>query len=155
MFQAWLVRTQCPELLDGGVPDIEFKTIQSTSSKKEGAENGFNKKAKGKPCFQLAASMIGRLFIDVKLFPGCTNPKFFFQHQVKRAKASGLPFEIVRADSAYLTIENLLCIAKLSLWYAIGAPATFSVVKSGIESLKKWREENQKTLSSCQKEFRS
>jgi hypothetical protein len=78
LFQAWLVKTQCPELLEGGVLDIDVKTIQSASSKKEGAENGFNKKAKGKPCFQLAASMIGRLFIDVRLFPGCTNPKFFF-----------------------------------------------------------------------------
>lgn len=137
MFQAWLVRTQCPELLEGGVLDIDVKTIKSTSSKKEGAENGFNKKAKGKPCFQLAASLIGRLFIDVKLFPGCTNPKDFFQKQIKRAQALGLPFEIVRADSAYLTIENLLFIGKISLWYAIGAPATFSVVKSGIESFKK------------------
>jgi hypothetical protein len=70
LFQAWFVKTQCPELLEGGVLDIDVKTIKSASSKKEGAENGFNKKAKGKPCFQLAASLIGRLFIDIKLFPG-------------------------------------------------------------------------------------
>ena len=81
LFQAWLIRTECPELLEGKVLDIDIKTIKSTSSKKEGAENGFNKKAKGKPCFQLAASFIGRLFIDVKLFPGCTNPKFFFKNR--------------------------------------------------------------------------
>lgn len=142
LFQAYLIKTCCPELLDGNVLDIDVKTIQSASSKKDGAEIGFNKKSKGKACFQLAASFIGRLFVDIKLFPGNTNPKNFFEKAIKRVKSLGLPFEIVRADSAYLTIENLLSLTKLSLCYAIGSPATFSVVKTGIESFTKLARRN-------------
>ena len=137
LFQAAVVRAQCPELTAGGVLDIDVKTLRSASSQKEGAENGFNKKAKGKPCFQMSASFIGRIFVDLKLFPGCMNPKNFFQKSVKRVKSLGIWFDTVRADSAYLTIENLLFLTKLSLWYAIGAPATFSAVKKGIEAFKK------------------
>lgn len=137
LFQAYIVRTQCPELIGGGILDIDVITVRSASSQKEGAENGFNKKAKGKPCFQLSASFIAGIFVDSKLFPGSTNPKNFFRKAVKRAKSMGLPFKTVRADSAYLTTENPLFLSKLSLWYAIGAPATFSAVKSGIESFKK------------------
>jgi len=118
------------------------RTPQSSSSEKEGAEIGFNKKSKGKACFQLAASFIGRLFVDIKLFPGDTNPKNFFQKAVKRVISLGLPFEIVRADSAYLTIENLLFLTKLSLCYAIGTSANFSVVKTGIESFTKLARRN-------------
>jgi len=92
LFHAWLVRTQCPELLEGAVLDIDVKTIKSASSKKEGAENGYNKKAKGKPCFQLSAALLGRLFVDAKLFPGCTNPKNFFQKHIKRVISLGLSF---------------------------------------------------------------
>lgn len=117
--------------------NVDATTLQSSSSKKEGAEIGFNKQAKGKPCFQLSASFIGRVFIEAKLFAGDCNPKVHFQKAVKRAKSLGLPFEIVRADSAYLTLENLLFLTGLSLGYAIGAPGSFSAVKEGIRSFKK------------------
>jgi hypothetical protein len=137
LFQAYIVRTQCPELIESGVLDIDVKTIRSASSLKEGAEIGFNKKAKGKPRFQMSASFIGRIFVDMKLFPGGMNPKNFFQKSVKRVKTLGMRFETVRADSAYLTAENLLFLTKLSLRYAIGAPAVFSAVKKGIEAFKK------------------
>lgn len=140
LFQIRLVKTRCPELLSskfGKILDLDGYTIKSSSSKKEGAEIGFNKKAKGKPCFQLAASFFGRIFVDIKLYAGHCNPSVFFRKAVKRAKAPGLPVEIVRADSAYLTLENLLCLAMLSLGYAVGASARFSVVKLGIESFKK------------------
>ena len=137
LFQAYIVRTQCPELIEGGVLDIDVKTISSASSKKEGAEIGFNKKSKGKPCFQMSASFVGRIFVDIKLFAGGMNPKNFFRKSVKRVKSLGIWFDTVRADSAYLTIENLLFLTKLSLWYAIGAPATFSAVKKGIKAFKK------------------
>jgi hypothetical protein len=139
LFQAKLVKANCPRLLhsrEGEVLDIDGSTLKSCSSKKEGAEIGFNKKAKGKPCFQLSASFIGRIFVELKLFAGHCNPKVHFQKAVKRAKSLGLPFEIVRADSAYLTLENLLFLFGLSLGYAIGAPGTFSAVKKGIRSFK-------------------
>ena len=95
LFQAKLVRTQAPHLFAasngqsavGRVLDIDGHTITSSSSKKEGAERGFNKKARGRPCFQLSASWIGRVFVDLKLFAGHCNPKYFFRKAVKRAKS--------------------------------------------------------------------
>ena len=147
MFQSSLLRNRCPELLysSGGksgdieneTADIDASTMQSSSSLKEGAEPGFNKKNKGKPCFQLSATFIGRCFPDVKLFPGYCNPKTFFQKSVKRIPALGYNVKIIRADSAYMTVENLLFLIKKGLGYAIGAPGTFNAVKAGIKEFKK------------------
>ena len=144
LFQAKLVRTQSPQLFEvsngppvlGKVLDIDGHTITSSSSQKEGAEHGFNKKAKGRACLQLSASWIGRVFVDLKLFAGHCNPKYFFRKAVKRAKSLGLPFEIVRADAAYATLDNLLFLTQLCLGYALGMSATFSVVSAGIRSFK-------------------
>jgi len=118
------------------VADIDVTTLQSSSSEKEGAEAGYNKKNKGKPCFQLSAAFIGKFFVDAKLFPGCTNPKDFFQKAVKRLISLGFAIEILRGDCAYMTLGNLLFLTKLSLGYAIGAPANFNVVKNGIKCFK-------------------
>ncbi len=140
LFQSFLVKSRCPRLIaspDGKtVADIDSTVLQSSSSKKEGSESGYNKKAKGKACFQLSASFIGKIFVDAKLFPGCTNPKDFFQKAVKRLISPGYGIEIIRADSAYMTLENLLFLTGLSLGYAVGAPAAFNAVKYGIESFK-------------------
>lgn len=140
LIQASLIKIRCPHMLYSGgkmVVDIDVTTLQSSSSNKEGAEAGYNKKRKGKPCFQLSATFIGRFFIDAKLFPGLSNPKDFFRKAVKRAVSLGFAIDIVRADSAYMTLENLLFLTKLSLGYAIGAPATFKAVKNGRELFKK------------------
>lgn len=144
LFQAKLVRTQSPQLFEvsngppalGKVLDIDGHTIKSSSSRKEGAERGFNKHAKGRTCFQLSASWIGRVFVDLKLFAGHCNPKYFFRKAVKRAKSLGLPFDIVRADAAYATLDNLLLLTQLCLGYALGMSANFSVVSTGIRSFK-------------------
>jgi hypothetical protein len=140
LIQASMIKTHCPHLLysDGKmVADIDVTTIQSSSYEKEGAEAGYNKKNKGKPCFQLSATFIGKVFVDAKLFPGCNNPKDFFQKAVQRAMSLGFGIEIVRGDSAYMTLGNLLFLIKLSLGYAIGAPASFKVVKDGRQRFKK------------------
>ena len=146
MFNSFLLRNRCPELLyspdrksgdiENGTADIDVTTIQSSSSLKEGAEAGFNKKNKGKPCFQLSATFIGRVFADAKLFSGDCNPKTFFAKSVKRIISLGYNIKIIRADSAYLTLENLLFLTLAGMGYAIGAPGTFSVVK---ESIKQFR----------------
>jgi hypothetical protein len=136
LIHAGLVRARCPKLLysDGKiVADIDVTTLRSSSSAKEGAEAGYNKKNRGKPCFQLSATFIGKIFVDAKLFPGCSNPKDFFQKAVKRAISLGFAIDTVRADTAYMTLENLLFLIKLSLGYAIGISASFNVVKEGIE----------------------
>ncbi len=140
LIRASMIKIQCPHLLHSGgkmVADIDVTTLQSSSSEKEGAEAGYNKKRKGKPCFQLSATFIGKFFVDAKLFPGCTNPKDFFQKAVKRVISLGFAVEIVRTDSAYMTLGNLLFLKKLSLGYAIGAPATFNAVKDGKKLFKK------------------
>jgi len=140
LVQASLIKIRCPHLLCSGgqtVADIDVTTLQSSSSRKEGAEAGYNKKNKGKPCFQLSATFVGKFFVDAKLFPGCTNPKDFFQKAVRRLISLGFPVEIVRADSAYMTLGNLLFLKKLSLGYALGAPATFNAVKDGKELFRK------------------
>jgi len=140
LFQSFLIKNRCPQLItssDGKtVADIDVTVIQSSSSEKEGAESGYNKKAKGKACFQLSATFIGRISADAKLFPGCTNPESFFQKAVKRLISPGYGVEIIRADSAYMTLENLLFLTGLSLGYAVGAPVNFNAVKDGIESFK-------------------
>jgi hypothetical protein len=139
MIQASVIRTRCPQLIETKgkiVADIDVTTIQSSSSKKEGAEAGYNKKNKGKPCFQLSATFVGKFFADAKLFPGLTNPSDFFRKAVRRVISLGFHIEIVRADSAYMTRENLLFLKKLSPGYAIGAPARFNVVKDGIRLFK-------------------
>lgn len=146
MFQSFLLRKRCPDLLipSGGKPgdtgnetaDFDASVLQSSSSQKEGSVPGFNKKNKGKPCFQLSATFIGRIFADVKLFPGDSNPKIFFQKAVNRVISLGYGIKIIRADSAYMTPENLLFLTKRGLGYAIGAPGTFSAVK---EAVRKFR----------------
>lgn len=140
LFQAFLVRSRCPLLLFSPdkerVADFDITTIQSASSEKEGAEAGYNKKAKGKPCFQLFATFIGRIFVDAKLFPGCTNPKDFFRKAVRRAISLGFGMKIIRADSAFMTLGNLLFLTELSLGYAVGAPANFNAIKEGIATFK-------------------
>jgi hypothetical protein len=138
LFQARLVRTHTPQLLEphkdfgvGRVLDVDGLTLRSRSRLKEGAEVGYNTQAKGKACWQLSGSWIGRVFVDAKLFAGHCHPKSFFRKAVKRVMALGLAFQVVRADSAYLTYENLRFLDSLSLGYAIGAPGTFNAVKEG------------------------
>ena len=136
MIQASMIKIRCPDMLSSGgrmVPDIDVTTILSSSSEKEGAQSGYNKKRRGKPCFQLSATFMGKFFIDAKLYPGSCNPKDHFQKAVRRAKALGFTFDIVRADRAYMTLGNLLFLEDLSLGYALGAPATFNAVKDGIK----------------------
>ena len=135
MIQASMIKIRCPELLSSGgkmVLDIDVTTVLSSSSKKEGAESGYNKLRKGKPCFQLSAAFMGKVFVDAKLFPGSSNPKDHFQKTVRRVRSLGFPVKIVRADRAYMTHGNLSFLEGLSLGYALGAPATFNAVKEGI-----------------------
>ena len=139
LFQAHLLKTHQSSLLnmdESHVLDIDGSVLKSFSSIKEGAELGFNRKYRGKPCLQLSASFIGRIFIDGRLFPGHCNAKVFFQKAVKRARSLGYRLHTVRADSAYLTAENLRFLKTLSLGYAIGAPSTFAVVKQGRRDFK-------------------
>ncbi len=146
LFQSHLIRHRAPALLMTGhavrdrlgrVLDIDVTTLLSFANKREGAEPGFNRRYKGKPCFQLSASFIGKLFVDGKLFGGLTNPKDFFQQAVKRAIALGYRIAVVRADSAYGTVAKIVFLCARSLGFAIGLPGTFTLVKEGKARLKR------------------
>ena len=154
---SFLLRKRRPELLEspgrdpvGMTADIDVSTVCSSSSRKEGAEIGHNKSHRGRPCFQLSASFIGKVFADGKLFPGHRSPKDFFQKAVKRLISPGYGIKTVRADSAYLSLENLLFLQNLSLSYLIGAPATFSAVKKGRKIFKRLaRQESAAVISAA------
>jgi hypothetical protein len=140
LFQSQFIRHRASGLLMTGrtegdrlgrVLDIDVTTVLSFAAHRKGAEPGFNRRYKGKPCFQFSASFIGKLFVDGKLFGGLTNPKVFFQQAVKRAIALGYRIAVVRADSAYGTVANFVFLEARSLGFAIGMPGTFTVVKDG------------------------
>lgn len=146
LFQSQLIRHRASALLMTGrtvydrlgrVLDIDVTTVLSFATDREGAEPGFNRRYKGKPCFQFSASFIGQLFVDGKLFGGMTNPKDFFQQAVKRVMALGYRIAVVRADSAYGTVANIGFLVGRSLGCAIGLPGTFTVVKDGKARLKR------------------
>jgi hypothetical protein len=146
LFQSQLIRHRAPALLMTGqtvrdrlgrVLDIDVTTVLSFANKREGAEPGFNRRYKGKPCFQLSASFIGKLFVDGKLFGGLTNPKDVFQQSVKRVIALGYRISTVRADSAYGTVANIVFLLMRSLGFVIGMPGTLNVVKEGKARLKR------------------
>ncbi len=135
LFQSHLLRHRRPELLDSHgqkVLDIDATMLVSFANKKEGASVGFNRKYKRHPCFQLSGCLMGKVFIDGKLFASPINPKEFFQKAVKWAIALGYRVQIVRADVAYLSSENMRFLLKRFLGYVLGAPARFTVVKEGI-----------------------
>jgi hypothetical protein len=78
MTQASMIRAICQQLTDTKrkiIADTDVTALQSSSSEKEGAKARYNKKNKGKPCFQLSAVFTGKFFAGAKLFPGCINPK--------------------------------------------------------------------------------
>ena len=95
LFQAHLLKNQQYKLLhspDGDVLEIDVTVVKSSSSKKEGTELGYNAKSKGRPCFQLSASLIGRIFVDAKLFPGHCNPKKLFSKSHQKGKVFRFAF---------------------------------------------------------------
>ena len=159
-FQSQLIRHRAPALLMTGhtvrdrlgrVVDIDVTTLLSFAANREGAEPGFNRRYKGKPCFQFSASFIGKLFVDGKLFGGLTNPKVFFQQAVKRVIALGYRIAVVRADSAYGTVANILFLLARSLGFAIGMPGTFTVVKVGKARLKRLARRKHASLAALRK----
>jgi hypothetical protein len=160
LFQSTLIRQRASALLMTGhsvrdrlgrVLDIDVTTVLSFATNREGAEPGFNRRYKGKPCFQLSASFIGKIFVDGKLFGGLTNPKDFFQQAVKRSIALGYRIAVVRADSAYGTVANIIFLVAHSLGFAIGMPGTFTVVKEGKARLKRLARQKHSSLVALSK----
>lgn len=117
--------------------DVDWTTLCSYSLKRQGSKVGHNKKRIGEPCFQLSLALLGRIFIDSKLFPGNTAPRHMMVKHIKRAFHLGYQFQAVRGDAAYADVENLLFLQKLSLHYAIGASSQWAIVTEGRKVFRK------------------
>jgi len=126
---------------------LDWTILTSFSKKREGAEKGYNKRYKGKPCFNLMLSYLGKVFIDCKLCSGKTNPKIYFKKMLKRAKSMGYQFSAVCGDAAFGTVENVLFSVKLSLHYALGSSSQLGLVSDGIKEFKKlWHKGSPKII---------
>lgn len=140
LLQRRIVDEYAPSLAEGKygqVLDIDGSALVSYSKQREGSDFGHSKKFYGRRLLQISASFLGKIFIDVKLFPGNTNTSTFFKKGVKRAKSLGYLFTTVRADALYGNAENLLFLEKLSLSYAIGITTTLTAIKEAKKRFKK------------------
>ncbi len=137
LLQRRLIQAHAPEILEDdeiSTLDLDSTALVSYTNKREGSEFGHSKRFPGKQLLQLAASFIGKVFVDCKLFPGNANCTNFLQKQVKRAGKLGYSFIAVRADALYGHVKNLRFLQSLSLWYAIG-------ISTGLTALKKARKQ--------------
>ncbi len=138
--QRRILQENGPALYQDGKFDtvyIDWTDLTSFSTKREGAQAGYNKRYKGKPCFKLLLVSLGKVFIDCKLCPGKSNPKVYFRKMLKRIKAMGYPFYAVCGDAAFGNVENVLFCIKLSLHYALGSSKKLGIVSDGIKAFKK------------------
>jgi hypothetical protein len=149
LFQAGILRSRGHALLGAAeqqVLNLDSTTLTSFAAQREGAEVGFNRRYKGKPCYQLLGSFLSRVFVDVRLLSGSTSPKVFCRKAVKRALALGYRFHAVRGDSTCFSQENLRVFQTLSLGYTLGAPATVKAVKEGKRLFQQKARQNHYTI---------
>ena len=65
LIRASMIKIRCPHLLHSGekmVADIDVTTLQSSSSQKEGAEAGYNKKKQGETMFSAFGNLYRKVF---------------------------------------------------------------------------------------------
>lgn len=148
--QRRLVTLHASNLVESDVFDTDAMALVSHSHKREGSEYGHSKRFKGRPLLQLSASFIGKIFVDATLFTGSTQLKNYLPKAVKRARSLGYHFKVVRADSLYGDIKNLLFLEKLSLSYVIGMPTRFIAIKKGKKLFEKLaRKKSSKIVHIC------
>ncbi len=153
-FQRRILQENGPELyMDGKLNTlhIDWTVLTSFSNKREGAQRGYNKRYKGKPCFNLLLPLLGKVFIDCKLCKGKSNPKKYFQKMIRRAIAMGHKFSAVCGDAAFGNVKNVLFLSKLSLHYALGASSQLGIVSEGIEAFKKLRHKGSSKIIAIKK----
>lgn len=152
LFQRFLIHSHAKELLssnkfnDLNVLDLDGYSVVSFSHKREGSLRGHHRRYPGKPTLQASLSFIGNVFVDLKLFPGNTNSATFFKKAVNRAISIGYKFDVVRADTAYGHLKNLLFLEKLSLHYCMGIRTNLLSIKEGIKTFKKLAREGSATI---------
>jgi len=94
---------------DFPILDVDTCTHSLESRKRQKAIPGYNKKNRGKPCYQWFVGFIREEVVDQKLNPGNEHhsSKDFQEMVFNVQRKFGYKGLIIRADSAHLSAENL------------------------------------------------
>lgn len=158
-FQKWhidqLQRINTKLLLDFGssfhqdfpVIDVDMTTFSLESKLREGAVPGYNKKNKGKPCYQWSVSFCSGEAISNRLAEGNTASLSNFMEMLENIEKL-LPSKLymMRLDSGYLSAEVLNYIADKNLFVVCGC--SYSYVMAQPENKLKqieWNEYDENT----------
>ncbi len=90
--------------------DIDRSTHSLESKKREKAVPGFNKKNKGKPCYQWSVGFVREEAVTHKLHSGKTRAdcfKYLEEIVFDAQKKLGIDNFIIRADEGYFFSKNL------------------------------------------------
>ena len=119
---------------DFPVLDIDSTTHSLESRKREGAVPGFNRKNKGKPCYQWSVGFIRGEAISQNLMFGNQKPTIDFKDLVRDVvRKLGTPNIVVRADTAYLSGSNLNFVIENGLQFIVGAPYKWIASNNSID----------------------
>jgi len=151
---------------DFPVLDIDMTTHSLESKKREGAIPGYNKKNKGKPCYQWSVGFIREEIISQALSNGNTHCSTKFEGIVEdvREKLDTTNF-ILRVDGGYLSAETLNYIVKNDLQVTITCQFNYILAQKENEiDFSKWFDHNEYTrlldagevyvVSKCKHKFR-
>lgn len=90
------------------VLDIDATTHSLESRKREKAVVGFNKKMRGKPCYQWNVGFVRGEVVCQKLAAGNTDGRSSFEELVESAHVTlGQPISIIRMDGGYFSAKIL------------------------------------------------
>lgn len=128
------------------VLDIDSTTHSLESRKREKAVTGFNKKNRGKPCYQWTVAFVRGEAISQKLNAGNTHCKVSFKEMVLSAKAKlSREISIIRVDGGYLSGKNLEFVVTENLQIVTTAPYKW-ILSQGVKlDPDKWEPYNEDT----------
>jgi len=92
----------------GKVADFDATTLSVEGRKREGAEPGFNRKAKGKDCYQASAAFCENELITQTLDKGHVHCSQALQTLFLRAWEVLGGFDVARLDSGYFSKETVI-----------------------------------------------
>lgn len=155
-------------LQDFPILDIDKSTHSLESKKREKAVPGFNKKNRGKPCYQWSCGFIREEVVTQKLHSGKTKAdcfKYLEEIVLDAQKKLGIDNFIIRSDGGYLSFKTLDFIVNEGHQIVIAARYDWVLAQEGNElDEMKWIRHDDKTrlyelglgkvVSKCQYDFR-
>jgi hypothetical protein len=149
---------------DFPVLDIDSTTHSLESRKREGAVPGFNRKNKGKPCYQWSVGFVRGEVVSQNLMFGDKKPSMDFKDLVydvmKKLNSSKL---VIRGDAAYTSTTNLNFVIENGLQYIGGVPYKWIKANNDIDE-SRWAQYDEQTrimnldkavvTSKCKTKFR-